>query len=1271
MLRVLCLGLVVFAALTVTLVTSEEKWIGNIDAKYGWHYIKVWYCRSWYYPPHQCGPSGCDRIHSCGQTSYYDRAVYGWSYSCQPGWTTSTPRNCDIPICRPSCQHGGVCVKPNECDCGSVATGLTCQTQSCSYQRPCYPGDCRNDTCACETGFYMTNSSDGCININNTVEEFRPVITSSNVSIAHIRREDSKTQYMFTVLGRDENNFTLIWIDQMRFNYLRFEFDVMIDTPDMPLRPVYVHDGKIGVVGSSIEANLTKIPRDGSSKERLVAFNKTYECQTGISSDNPTVGKDTCILSDENFVTLIEHGDILQIKFQSRSGGYQKISNVDDCGRLFATKYYTGLKAEEILEFRFDFVTPTHCSEELMQCSKKLLHVANEFTSDHIFITWDGWTDALAGMWQYYVEIFKLTPNRDDRLVEAIPIDPVFHITMNHTAGIMSTQYTPDEPGMYSVLLKVSDMANNSRIARRFVLFDATPEITISSEPDKKLYISSAVKETGYAWQTPSVGDDKVTVNVRWVGHFANQLHEDGKFLAEIEKYPIQFKELEDDGILMSQKFVADSLDDNEGKRTRQAIPNYHGIVKYEVVYDQSALEQAPTIGWLEVDLSEQTSTQRILVDGDRLRVWVRATDVMGNTKTDSTFMRIDGSPPTISSGNSSDHQLQLNVADGSYSHSSRAMFLAADLQSGVHQIGIKLTVKSPGKDDIVTYQNFTDASRGENNEDPRCIGLDQNGVCLLPTQKVDIDNCWLTVSKEDLVSASGELEITAYNQAMLTATAVFDMGPLTELQGLEKYNGPTKMRIENKSPTGFRLAWDLPETESCYGKADIVIILTFKDSTGEIQIKSFETRSTASFFDFLGLDPEVEYNLGLQIKADGGTAQQFGEDLSVVTPKQENASAGVSTGAVAGMIVGLLSMCALVVLVLFVLTRRGIINVQPQRRMGEIRRAVTKRVRQSRMFAPETQGHSHENKVYAYDNRQSELYLYGGMDFNTSSKGYISRDQITFDVLLKSGHFANIYRARYNGQNVVAKTLKEHFTKDDELLMKAKVNFSSDRVGDHPNVIKFVGAIVDDVTMGPMIIYEFCENGTMKDYLVKNKSNMNVEMQENLFRFGLDIAKGMEFLASRGVTHRRLAARNILLNFMNEAKIAGFGPQSAGEEDGGDAETGKKERIPIKWVAPECMESTKKANERSDVWSYAVVLWEIFSLGETPYTGKSRDLPQRLKKGERLGKPELCDETWYKVMQKCWEFDSKKRPRFAEVREQLDALFVNSPGDDFYYYKR
>ncbi|WAQ93651.1 hypothetical protein MAR_006122 [Mya arenaria] len=89
-------------------------------------------------------------------------------------------------------------------------------------------------------------------------------------------------------------------------------------------------------------------------------------------------------------------------------------------------------------------------------------------------------------------------------------------------------------------------------------------------------------------------------------------------------------------------------------------------------------------------------------------------------------------------------------------------------------------------------------------------------------------------------------------------------------------------MRIENKSPTGFRLAWDLPESDSCYGASDIVIILTNRESNGKIELKSFEISSTATFFDVLRLNPGVKYDLGLQIKTKGGMAQAFGQDLSV-----------------------------------------------------------------------------------------------------------------------------------------------------------------------------------------------------------------------------------------------------------------------------------------------------------------------------------------------------------------------------------------------------
>ena len=115
------------------------------------------------------------------------------------------------------------------------------------------------------------------------------------------------------------------------------------------------------------------------------------------------------------------------------------------------------------------------------------------------------------------------------------------------------------------------------------------------------------------------------------------------------------------------------SLDDNDGSRTRKPVTNYHGIVEFEVMWDPSASTTEPTSGWQVLNpLKEESSVEIALVDGNSLRVWVRAIDIMGNNKTDSTYVQIDGSVPFISSANNSDHGLELNVPSGEYKHSTR-----------------------------------------------------------------------------------------------------------------------------------------------------------------------------------------------------------------------------------------------------------------------------------------------------------------------------------------------------------------------------------------------------------------------------------------------------------------------------------------------------------------------------------------------------------------------------------------------------------------------
>ncbi|XP_053381408.1 uncharacterized protein LOC128549125 isoform X2 [Mercenaria mercenaria] len=1251
-----------------------------LDASYAWsgHYYHVrrrgastlvTYCASWSWW------WGCSYYRSYWKTHYY------LAGTCLAGWRHNGDQNCNIPICRPSCRNGGQCERPNYCKCPSTSSGATtgCSTLTCSYQRPCFPGDCiSGSTCSCEPGFISQRLNDGCIVFNTSHTELSPIVGKSNVTLANIRRTDKRVNFMFSLEGLENTKpgqKAIIWSNQKRFNNLRFEYESYFEPPDnLPTRPSYVHENEIGIVESVIEANVSKVPTKGGLIRDHGSF-KQYKCENGFSNENPAKEIATCIIDDDQFATLIEHGDWFNIKFKSTSGGFQKLVNIDRHSEPYATKYYKGLQDIKELQFNFDFIAPKHCSQSgswgHCDVNSTILKVGKEFTKDPIEIYWSGWTDDLSQVWEYYIEVFKLSPDPYGRLIEMEPLSPLFNATIAHEPAIAYPTYKPNDPGMYSVLLLTRDHANNSRIARRLVLFDNKSEITFNEDPEVRLYVSSAVAETGYMWQTAAKGKD-VRIDVHWQNHFINKIHEDNMLLSSVEPYPMQFKEIQDDNLLFSQKFVHDSMDDHEGQRTRDPIQNFHGIVRYEIVKIYTLDDSEPTSGWEVVTpFQEKTSFTEKLADGSRIRIWIRATDVMGNIKADSTLMRVDATPPKISKAGTvgADHAFTSNVQNATYNYTSRISFTASDDESGVHKIGFTITIKTNGKRDRVIYEGYA-AARTDTADNPFCKTIE--GKCFVPQQQVDLDNCWFMISKSDLETSFASVNVTAYNQALLTASTVFEVGHVNKLNGLEKYNGPENMRIESPTPNGFRVAWDLPEKTSCYGRAEIVLVLLKKTTNGDMKLETYYTSGTSKYFDILGLDAEADYMIDFGMKLPNASAvQQTGVALSVKTPAQVQ-DKGTDTGVIVGIVIGFLVLVALVVVVMIFLIRRGYIH--PAQRVRSVRRAVTRKVRRPRSHVISGNGaRSFDNA--AYNNRQSELYIYGGMDMEAPKIWHISRNDVVFESLIKNGHFANIYKAKLRSKkgqagDVVAKTLKEGFTPDDELLMKAKINFTGEMVGEHPNILKFIGAVISDDAMGPFIIYEYCAHGPLRDYLAEQRNNVTIDLQENLFRFGLDISKGMEFLAGKGIVHRRLAARNILLTFINEVKIAGFGPQP-NEEDGGDAGKEKRERIPIKWMAPECMGSTRDANEQSDVWSFAVVLWEIFSLGETPYEGKGADLPRRLKKGERLGKPEQCDDTWYGVMQKCWAYEAKKRPLFRDIRDELDNLFEASPGDDYYFYKR
>uniref|UniRef100_A0A673FG64 Fibroblast growth factor receptor n=1 Tax=Sinocyclocheilus rhinocerous TaxID=307959 RepID=A0A673FG64_9TELE len=286
-------------------------------------------------------------------------------------------------------------------------------------------------------------------------------------------------------------------------------------------------------------------------------------------------------------------------------------------------------------------------------------------------------------------------------------------------------------------------------------------------------------------------------------------------------------------------------------------------------------------------------------------------------------------------------------------------------------------------------------------------------------------------------------------------------------------------------------------------------------------------------------------------------------------------------------------------------------------------------------------------------------------------------RENLTLGKPLGEGCFGQVVRAEAYGINkenqeqvttVAVKMLKDDATDKDlaDLISEMELMKVMDK---HKNIINLLGVCTHD---GPLyVLVEYASKGSLREYLrARRPPGMDYTFDvtkvpeeqltfKDLVSCAYQVARGMEYLASRRCIHRDLAARNVLVTEDNVMKIADFGLARGVHQIDYYKKT-TNGRLPVKWMAPEAL-FDRVYTHQSDVWSFGVLMWEIFTLGGSPYPGiPVEELFKLLKEGHRMDKPSNCTHELYMKMRECWHAVPTQRPTFKQLVEELDRVLVS-----------
>ncbi|XP_063797484.1 macrophage-stimulating protein receptor [Pseudophryne corroboree] len=269
-------------------------------------------------------------------------------------------------------------------------------------------------------------------------------------------------------------------------------------------------------------------------------------------------------------------------------------------------------------------------------------------------------------------------------------------------------------------------------------------------------------------------------------------------------------------------------------------------------------------------------------------------------------------------------------------------------------------------------------------------------------------------------------------------------------------------------------------------------------------------------------------------------------------------------------------------------------------------------------------------------------------------------------DRIIGKGHFGSVYHGTYIDEeerqtHCAVKSLNritdveevEEFLREG-ILMKSF---------HHHHVLSLIGIFLPREGL-PLVVLPFMSHGDLRHFIRSEDRNPTVK---DLVGFGLQVSRGMEYLAQMKFVHRDLAARNCMLDETFQVKVADFGlARDVFDKEYYSVRRHKNARLPVKWMALESLQ-TQKFTTKSDVWSFGVLLWELMTRGAPPYPDVDPyDITRYLYRGRRLAQPEYCPDPLYTLMLQCWKPQPEERPSFTQLVTEMEVISNSLWGDHY-----